>query len=545
LRDYPREWLRPDVIAGLTAAAVVVPKAMAYATIAGLPVQIGLYTAFVPMVIYALLGTSRPLSVSTTTTIAILTASALATAAPGGAPAELAVATATLSVMVGVVLGLATALRLGFVANFISEPVLAGFKSGIGLVIVIDQVPKLLGIHIDKSGFFRDLLAIVQHLPQASRVTVLLSVGILALIFVLERFLPKWPAPLVAVGAAILASALLGLQAAGVATVGEVPRGLPSLMWPQLELVSQLWPAAIGIALMSFTESIAAGRAFADPKEPRPLPNRELLALGIANVGGGLFGAMPAGGGTSQTAVNRLAGAKSQVAELVTASGALATLLLLAPFIALMPKAALAAVVIVYSFDLIKPSEFVAIRRVRTAEFRWAIIALAGVVVLGTLQGIVVAVIVSLLSLARQAYNPPVYALGRKPGTTVFRAVSAEHPDDEQWPGLLMIRVEGRLFFANAQRVGDLVWPMVEAAKPSVVLLDFRAVTDVEYTALKMLGEAEEKLRGAGRQLWVAGLNPAVFEVVERSSLGAALGHERMFLNMQAAVEKFQRRSEA
>ena len=544
MRDYPREWLRPDVIAGLTAAAVVVPKAMAYATIAGLPVQIGLYTAFVPMVIYALLGTSRPLSVSTTTTIAILTASALATAAPGGAPAELAVATATLSVMVGVVLGLATALRLGFVANFISEPVLAGFKSGIGLVIVIDQVPKLLGIHIDKSGFFRDLLAIVQHLPQASRVTVLLSVGILALIFVLERFLPKWPAPLVAVGAAILASALLGLQAAGVATVGEVPRGLPSLMWPQLELVSQLWPAAIGIALMSFTESIAAGRAFADPKEPRPLPNRELLALGIANVGGGLFGAMPAGGGTSQTAVNRLAGAKSQVAELVTASGALATLLLLAPFIALMPKAALAAVVIVYSFDLIKPSEFVAIRRVRTAEFRWAIIALAGVVVLGTLQGIVVAVVVSLLSLARQAYNPPVYALGRKPGTTVFRPLSPEHPDDEQWPGLLMIRVEGRLFFANAQRVGDLVWPMVEAAKPSVVLLDFRAVTDVEYTALKMLGEAEEKLRGAGRQLWVAGLNPAVFEVVERSRLGAALGHERMFLNMQAAVEKFQQRGE-
>ena len=544
LRDYPREWLRPDVIAGLTAAAVVVPKAMAYATIAGLPVQIGLYTAFVPMVIYALLGTSRPLSVSTTTTIAILTASALAMVAPGGSPAELAVATATLSVMVGVVLGLATALRLGFVANFISEPVLAGFKSGIGLVIVIDQVPKLLGIHIDKTGFFRDLLAIVQHLPQASRVTVLLSVGILALIFVLERFLPKWPAPLVAVGAAILASALLGLQAAGVATVGEVPRGLPSLTWPQLELVSQLWPAAIGIALMSFTESIAAGRAFADPKEPRPLPNRELLALGIANVGGGLFGAMPAGGGTSQTAVNRLAGAKSQVAELVTASGALATLLLLAPFIALMPKAALAAVVIVYSFDLIKPSEFVAIRRVRTAEFRWAIIALAGVVVLGTLQGIVVAVIVSLLSLARQAYNPPVYALGRKPGTTVFRPLSPEHPDDEQWPGLLMIRVEGRLFFANAQRVGDLVWPMVEAAKPSVVLLDFRAVTDVEYTALKMLGEAEEKLRGAGRQLWVAGLNPAVFEVVERSSLGAALGHERMFLNMQAAVEKFQRRSE-
>jgi high affinity sulfate transporter 1 len=543
LQDYSRAWLRPDMIAGLTAAAVVVPKAMAYATIAGLPVQIGLYTAFVPMVIYALLGTSRPLSVSTTTTIAILTASALALAAPAGGPAELAAAAATLSVMVGLVLVLATALRLGFVANFISEPVLAGFKSGIGLVIVVDQVPKLLGMHIDKTGFVRDLLAIVQHLPSASLVTVLLSLGLLAFIFGLERFLPKAPAPLLAVGAAILVSAALGLQAAGVEMVGEVPRGLPSFVWPQLDVVRQLWPAAVGIALMSFTESIAAGRAFAEPQEPRPAPNRELLALGLANVGGGLLGAMPAGGGTSQTAVNRRAGAKTQVSELVTAAGALATLLLLAPFIALMPKAALAAVVIVYSFDLIEPSEFLAIRRVRTTEFRWALIAFAGVVVLGTLQGIVVAVIASLLSLAHQAYNPPVYALGRKRGTTVFRPVSAEHPDDERWPGLLMLRMEGRLFFANAERVADLLWSQVEQFEPEVLLLDCRAIIDVEYTALKVLAEADEKLRRAGCELWLAGLNPAVFEVVERSKFGATLGHGRMFLNMQAAVDEFQKRS--
>jgi high affinity sulfate transporter 1 len=542
LREYPREWLRPDVLAGLTAAAVVVPKAMAYATIAGLPVQVGLYTALVPMVIYALLGTSRPLSVSTTTTIAILTASALSLAAPGGGPAELAVVAATLSLMVGLVLVLATVLRLGFVANFISEPVLTGFKSGIGLVIVVDQVPKLLGIHLDKTGFFRDLLAIVQHLPQSSLVTVLVSLGILAFIFGLERFLPRAPAPLLAVGVAILASAVLGLQAAGVAMVGEVPRGLPSFVWPQLDVVRALWPAAVGIALMSFTESIAAGRAFAEPQEPRPLPNRELLALGIANVGGGLLGAMPAGGGTSQTAVNRRAGAKTQLSELVTAAGALATLLLLAPFIALMPKAALAAVVIVYSFDLVQPAEFNEIRLVRTTEFRWALIAFAGVLVLGTLQGIVVAVIVSLLSLAHQAYNPPMYVVGRKRGTSVFRPVSAEHPDDEQWAGLLMLRMEGRLFFANAERVADLLWSHVERTRPEVLLLHCRAIIDVEYTALKVLGEVEEKLRKAGCELWVAGLNPSVLEVVERSRFGAALGRGRMFLNMQEAVEKFQAR---
>ncbi len=541
---FRREWLRPDVIAGLTTSAVVVPKSMAYATIAGLPVQVGLYTAFIPMVIYALLGTSRPLSVSTTTTLAILTGSALGLAAPGGGPAELAAAATTLAVLVGLMLVAASVLRLGFVANFISEPVLAGFKSAIGVVIVVDQVPKLLGIHIHKEGFFRDLLAIVQQAPEASLVTVLLSIALLLLIFGMERLLPKAPAPLVAVALAILASAVLGLPAAGVETVGEVPRGLPAFTWPQLALVAQLWPAALGIALMSFTESIAAGRAFAEPNEPRPVPNRELLATGLANAGGGLFGAMPAGGGTSQTAVNRGAGARSQVAGLVTASVALATLLLLAPLIALMPQAALAAVVIATSLGLIQPAEFAEIRRVRTIEFRWALIAFAGVLLLGTLKGIVVAVIVSLLGLAAQSYNPPVYALGRKRGTTVFRPVSPEHPDDEVFPGLLMIRVEGRVFFANAQRVGDAIWPMIDRAAPSVVLLDCRAITDLEYTALKMLGEAEERMRTGGRELWLAGLNPDVFEVVERSKVGRTLGHGRMFLNMQAAVEKFQQRGE-
>ena len=540
--SYPREWLRPDTIAGLTAAAVVVPKAMAYATVAGLPVQVGLYTAFVPMVIYALLGSSRPLSVSTTTTIAILTAAALGSAAPGGDAGQLVAASATLAVMVGLALVLASLLRLGFVANFISEPVLVGFKSAIGMVIVVDQVPKLLGIHIDKAGFFRDLASIVAHLPQSSAATVALSAGILALIMALHRFLPRSPAPLIAVGAAIAASALLGLQQAGVAVVGEVPRGLPGLLLPSLELARQMWPAAVGIALMSFTESIAAGRAFAQAAEPRPAANRELLALGLANVGGGLFGAMPAGGGTSQTAVNRLAGAKSQAAELVTAAGALATILLLAPLIGLMPKAALAVVVIVYSLGLIQPAEFAEIRGVRRAEFRWALVAFAGVIILGTLQGIVVAVIVSLLSLAHQAYNPPVYALGRKRGTSVFRPLSDQHPDDETWPGLLMLRIEGRLFFANAQQVGEVIWPMVEKAAPAVVLIDFRAVTDLEYTALKMLVEAEQKLRGQGRELWLAGLSPSVYAMVERSKLGAALGRERMFLNMQAAVDSFENR---
>jgi len=540
LRGYPRRWLSADVTAGLISAAVVIPKAMAFATIAGLPVQVGLYTVFVPMVVYALLGTSRPLSVSTTTTLAILAAADLGEAVPNGGPAELALAGATLAILVGAMLVLASLLRLGFVANFISDPVLAGFKSGIGLVIVVDQIPKLLGFHIDKTGFFRDLIAIAGHLPHTSLITLAVGLSTLLLLFGLEHFVPRAPAPLIAAALGIAASALLGLPQAGVETVGTVPRELPSLMLPQLDLAAQMWPGALGIALMSFTESIAAARAFSKHDEPRPVPNQELLALGIANAAGGLFGAMPAGGGTTQTAVNRAAGARTQLAELVTAAAALATLLLLAPLIGLMPNAVLAAVVIVYSVVLIKPAEFRAIVRVRSTEFYWAVIAFAGVAVLGTLKGILVAVIASLLALGYRTYDPPVYALGRKRGTDVFRPLSDQHPDDETWPGLLIVRTEGLIFFANAQGIGDKIWPLIHQAKPSVILMDCSAVMDIEYTALKMLSEAEQSLRHGGITLWLAALNPDVFTVVQRTTLGQTLGRERMFFNLQIAVEHYE-----
>ena len=543
LRGYQREWLRADVLAGLTAAAVVIPKAMAYAAIAGLPVQVGLYTAFVPMVVYALLGGSRPLSVSTTTTIAILSAAALGEAAPHGTPAELTAAAATLAMLVGAMLLLACAARLGFVANFISEPVLTGFKSGIALVIIVDQIPKLLGIHFEKSHFLRNALSIFEHLPQTSAATLVLALAVLGLIYALEHFLPRAPAPLIAVAAGIAASSFLGLPQAGVEAVGHIPQSLPQLVWPHLDLVAQLWPAAAGIALMSFTESIAAARAFAEPGEPRPGPNRELLALGLANAAGGLFGAMPAGGGTTQTAVNRRAGARTQLAELVTAAAAVATLLLLAPLIALMPQAVLAAVVVAYSVELIQPAQFREINRVRRVEFVWALIAFAGVVLLGTLQGIGVAILASLVALAHQAYNPPVYVLGRKPGTDVYRARSAEHPEDEAWPGLLILRTEGRLFFANAANVGEQMLALIAAERPQVVLVDLSAVFDLEYSALKMFTEGEERLARDGVTVWLAALNPDVLAMVKRSTLGMRLGRERMFFSVPLAVAEYEQRS--
>jgi high affinity sulfate transporter 1 len=543
LPAYRREWLRLDVVAGLTASAVVIPKAMAYAAIAGLPLVVGLYSSLIPLVVYAVLGTARVLSVTTTSTIAILVAGTIAQVAAGADAAHLMAVATTLSLLVGAFLLLAGILRLGAVANLISEPVLTGFKAGIGLVIVLDQLPKLLGIHITKAGFFRDIAALGRHLPELSVPTTVLALAMLLLMVGLEHFTPKVPAPLVTVAAGIALAAFGMLDGTGIQLVGEVQAGLPAFALPDLSLAERLWPSALGIALMSFVETAAAGRAFALPGEPRPQANQELVALGAANLAGSLFQIMPAGGGTSQTAVNRGAGAQSQVAGLVAAAVVVATLLFLAPLFGMMPQPVLAAVVVIASIGLISPKEFRSILRVRSMEFRWALIAMVGVMVLGTLKGILVAVLVSILALAVRANRRPVYVLGRKPGTTTFfRPRSAEHPDDETFPGLLLVKIQGDVHFANAARLGDLIWPLINECKPKVLVFDCSAITDFEYTALKMLGEAEVNLRQAGITLWLAALNPEPLQLIQKTSLGETLGRERMIYSLKNVVEEYQRR---
>ncbi|HZF14595.1 MAG TPA: SulP family inorganic anion transporter [Steroidobacteraceae bacterium] len=539
LPAYRKEWLRFDLVAGLTTAAVVIPKAMAYATIAGLPVQVGLYTAFVPLIIYAVLGTSRPMSATTTTTIAILTGSALGEAVPGGDAATLLQVTALLTLMVGVLLIAASVLRLGFVANFISEPVLIGFKAGIGVVIVVDQVPKILGIHFAKGSFLHNVQAIGLNLSHASMVTLAVGAATILGLAAIEKFRPRWPAPLIVIALAITAVTWLGLQSQGVEVVGTIPAGLPVFSIPALALAKQLWPAALGIALMSFTETAAVGRAFATTDEPTPRPNVELFATGVANAVGAFLGSMPAGGGMSQTAVNRLTGARTQISGLVTAAMTLLTMLLLAPLLALMPHAVLAGVVIVYSIGLIKPADFRGILAIRRTEFFWAAAAFVGVMLLGTLKGILVAIIVSIVALAQQSANPPVHVLGRKRGTNVFRPRSPENPDDETFPGLLLLRPEGRMFFLNAEWIAERMRPLIAEAGPKVIVLDLSAVFDLEFTALKMLIEAEARQRATGVSFWLAGLNPDVLAVVQRSSLGKTLGREGLLHNVEIAVDNY------
>lgn len=510
---------------------------MAYASVAGLPVAVGLYTAFAPMAIYALLGSSRVLSVSSTTTLGILTGAELESLAVDGEDAGRAVA--TLVALVGIVLILARVLKLGFVANFISVPVLTGFKAGIGLVIVLDQTPKLLGLHVPKQSFFTDALSVARSLPETSMYTVAIAAVSLGALVALKRLKPGAPAPLVIVAGAILASWALGLSASGVSTVGFIPKGLPSLTMPDLTLVRDLLPGAFGIALMSFTETVAAGRAFADQDDPPIDANRELIATGAANLGGALLGAMPAGGGASQTGVARAAGAHSQRASLVTAAAALATMLVLAPLLGFLPQATLASIVIFYSVVLIQPAEFLSIYRVRRMEFHWAVVAAIGVLVFGTLQGIVVAIILSVVGLARQTAQPRISIIGRKRGADVLRPVSPEHPDDETFEGLLILRPAGRLYFGNAQVVADRIATFVADARPRVLVLDLSRVPDLEYSALEMLRGGLRRAEKAGIEAWLVGLNPDVLSVVRNARLDQELGPGRLLFNARAAIDRY------
>jgi SulP family sulfate permease len=495
LSGYQGGWLRSDLVAGATTAAVVIPQAMAYATIAGLPVQFGLYCAFVPMVVYAALGTSRPLSVSTTSSISLITAATL-----GSVEGDPTTVASTLAVLVGAVLLAAGAIRLGFVADFVSDSVLAGFKVGIGLVIAADQLGRVLGVSLTGDHFFEKVWSAVRQLGDANGTTVTLAIVSIGALLAIARFAPRIPGPLVVVAGGLAAVSLFDLD---IALIAPVPEGLPSFEAPDLGLFDELFAPALGIALISLTESIAAARSFRKTEDAPVDANRELVALGGANLGGGFFQAYPGGGGLSQTAVNDRAGARTQLASLVTAGAVVLTLLVLSPVFDDLAEATLGAVVIVSCLGLVLSPELMRMRSVRTRDYALALVALGGVLVLGTLKGILVAVVVSLLVLLYQANHPPLVVLGRKRGTEVFRDHSL-HPDDETFPGLLAVRVDGLLYFANARRTFARLLELVDASSPRVVLLDLSGTPDIDITAVNLAGDFSRSLEEGGVSLWLA-----------------------------------------
>lgn len=375
LRGYRRAWLGRDAVAGLVAACVVVPQAIAYAGLAGLPVQVGLYAAFVPMLVYAALGTSRALSVSVTSTVSILTAEAIAGSSDPRAAA------AVLAIVVGAILIVAGLARVGFLADFISLPILAGYKAGTGLFIISGQLGKILGIPVGGTGFFENVGDIVGGLDDISWATLAVGAATIGLLLVMGRGSPRVPAPLVAVVLGIAAVSVLDLADHGVDVVGSVPAGLPGFELPSFSGWRDLVPAAGGIALMATVESLAAGRALLRRDDPPLDANRELIALGAANLGGGVFQAYPGSGGLSQSAVNDDAGARTQLSSVVCAGVVVLVLTVLTGVLNDLAQATLGALVVVAAASLVKPSELRLIARVRTRDFVLALVALAGVLV--------------------------------------------------------------------------------------------------------------------------------------------------------------------
>ena len=541
LRAYQRDWLSADVVAGFTTAAVVIPQAMAYATIAGLPVQSGLYCALVPMVVYAMLGTSRPLSVSTSSTVSLLTAGTLASVGGESAASQLATA-ATLALMTGSLLLACGLLRLGFLADLIAPQVLVGFKIGMGLLIASDQLGKILGVPVTGSDFFETAWSAIEHLGDTSLTTFALAATTVIALVLVKRFVPRVPGPLLVLVLGIVAVETMDLTSHGVAVIPPVPSGLPSLDLPGLGDAGGLLTATAGIALMAFVESISAARTFRRDDDRQIDANQELRALGLAGMAGSCAGAYPISGGLSQTAVNDGAGAKTQAAQLVTFGVVALTLVVLAPLFDDLAEATLGAIVLVAAAGLV---DWPALRRLRRLSWRdWsgAVVPLLGVLVFGTLQGVLIGVVLSLLVLLAALNTPPLITIARRPDGTLGE-IGHDQPVPVA-PGLFVVRIGSPIYYANTRGTIDRILGLVDEVEPHprVVVVDLVAQANLGDAGVIALVDLVHELQGRGISAWIANLPTDAEEALVRNDRWSALeGSVRVLGSAEQAASEFAR----
>jgi high affinity sulfate transporter 1 len=534
LTGYRPGWLRGDVVAGLTVWAVLVPEALAYASIAGVSPVVGLYAAPGALILYAAFGSSKHLVVGPMAATAALSAAAVGDVAAGdaGAFAALTVAIALITAVLALVAGL---LRLGLVANLISEPVLKGFIVGLALTIIVGQVPKLLGVEKGEGNFFGQLWHLVTHLGQSRWLTAVVGFGSLAVVLVLRRVAPVVPAPLVAVLAGIVAVHAFGLDDHGLEIVGNIAGGLPPLGLPDVAADDYLRLAApaAGIMVVAFAEGLAAAKTYATRNGYRIDPNRELIGLGSANLAAGLSSGMVVNGSLSKTAVNGAAGARTQASGLVVAVLTVTTLLFLTGLFEELPEATLAAVVIAALIELVDVGALRALYRASTsrlgqiygvaarADFIAAMAAMLGVLIFDTLPGLLIGVVDSLLLLLYRVSRPRVAVLGRIPGSDGQWADTTHHPEDRTEAGVSVLRVEAGLFFGNAEHVRAAIEDAAAEGTQAVVL-DCETMPSIDVTAARMLNQLGVDLRRHGVRLLLAGeigqVRDMVAAVAERNT---------------------------
>ncbi len=524
---YAREDLRSDLSAGLTVGAMLVPQGMAYALLAGLPPEIGLYAATIPVVIYALFGTSRQLAVGPVAIVSLLTASALAPVVEEGTSGYFAAA-ALLALMVGVihiVLGLG---RLGFLVNFLSHSVLVGFTAAAALIIGFSQAKHLLGISISRQEHFIDTVVEVgRHASDANGPTVVLGLGALAVLLALKRFAKRAPAALIVVVGSILAVEAFDLESRGVKVVGDIPDLLPAFAVPDVggSLVGTLLPTAFVITLVGFMESIAVAKVYARRHRYEVEANNELIGLGAANVASGLFGGYPVTGGFSRTAVNDTAGARTPLASIITAAIVLATIAFLTPVFTSLPNAALGAIIVMAVVGLIDVKEMRHIASVKRSDMIGLVVAFVATLALGIELGIVVAVLASILVVFARMSMPHSAVLGRVTGTTSYRNVE-RFPEVETCDGVRVVRVDAALSFVNALTVKRLLSTNAAAVEnePRALVLDASGINDIDATGADMLLELIIEIEEAGGQLHLADVKGPVRDVLRRAGIWNRLG---------------------
>ena len=517
LRNYQRDWVRGDVVAGLTVWAVLVPSALAYATIAGVSPVVGLYAAPAALILYAALGSSRQLITGPSAAAAALSAAVVGNAVAGNGD-QFVATTAALAICVGLAALIAGLLRLGFLANFISEPVLKGFIVGLSLTILAGQVPKLFGIEPGTGDFFERVWDFLINIDETDGLTLLVGVGSLAVLSGFPRLVPAIPGTLAAVVLGIGAVEIFDLGAHGVAIVGSIDSGLPSLALPDVSLdrFGGLGAAALGVMLVGFAESLGTAKVYAQRANREIDPNRELIGLGAANLGAGISGGFVVNGSLSKTAVNSTAGGRTQFVGLVAAALTMLTLLFLTGYFESLPVPTLAAVVIAALIDLIDFSALRDFYRVYSArlgraygfaaraDFIAAVAAMLGVMIFGTLAGLFIGVLISLLLLLYRASRPPVAELGRVPGASGHFSDLDRHPENRPVEGIAVLRIEGGLFFANAGPVAAAIRRAAGRDDVDAVVIDAETVPFIDVTAAQALDQVARELHADGVRLVIA-----------------------------------------
>jgi SulP family sulfate permease len=546
-----RRTIRVDTLAALAVWAVLVPQAMAYASLAGLPAKHGLYAALPALVLYAIFGTSRQLNVGPSSAVAVLSAATVAPIAAGD-PKRYAAVSAALALAAGIVLVVAGIARLGFVSDFIARPVLAGYLVGLGVVIVVGQAPKLLGIEGSDGTVFDKAWAVVTNADELHWQTVAVGVGSLAFMLVLRRATPRVPAALIVVVAGVVASSWLDLDDEGVDILGPISTGLPAIGAPGLPggIVTDLAVGALGVALLAFAESIAAARTFAEKHGHEIDANRELVAIGATNVGAGLAQGFAVDASASRSAVGDEAGQRTQLASLVNAVLIVATLLLLARFFESLPQSTLAAIVIAAVLGMLSPRPLRQLWRLDRVDAALGVICFGGVLVLGVLGGIVLAVVAALVALVYRSFRPNTAVLGRVPTETrrdedvEYRDIARE-PGLETVPGLVIYRFDQELFFANASLFEREVIHLVRGAEPPsrAVLVDAAAISHIDTTGMAMIERLHRKLGDLGVTLMLARPRGPLRDILHRSGLDELIGPENVFPTVRAGVASFLHRA--